>query len=78
MPLGWAATLGSWVLHLRGSGAPVRDVEADRYVAAATSGDLAAGVQAVLSLLDADLARDADFVDAVRSQADAVSTVPKG
>jgi fructuronate reductase len=74
MPLGCAATLGSWVLHLRGGGAPVRDVEADRFVAAAANGDLDAGVQAVLSLFDADLGRDADFVDAVRSQAHAVST----
>ena len=76
MPLGCASTLGSWVLHLRGAGAPVKDVHADRFVAAAMSGDLDAGVQAVLSLFDAEVGRDADFVEAVRAQANAVSTAP--
>ena len=77
MPPGCASTLGSWVLHLRGAGAPVKDVDADRFVAAATSGDLDTGVRAMLSQFDVEVGRDADFVDAVRAQAEAVSTAPR-
>ena len=65
------------IVHLRGTGAPVKDVDADRFVAAATSGHLDAGVQAMLSLFDAEVGRASDLVAAVRAQANAVNS-PKG
>jgi fructuronate reductase len=53
--------LAAWFRHLRGAGAPVRDVRADELRALTD-------VPAVLAALSADLADDADLVAAVRSR----------
>ena len=68
LPLGGATALAAWVLHLRGHGAPVKDVGAEPYVVAA-GGDLATAVPAVLGLLDPALAADEELVAAVVAQA---------
>jgi fructuronate reductase len=59
--------LAAWLLHLRGSGAPVRDVQADELLTLA-AGPLGDAVHAVLALLGPDLANDAELVSAVRSR----------
>jgi fructuronate reductase len=59
--------LAAWLLHLRGAGAPVRDVRGDelRTLAGRSPAD---GVPAVLGTLGPDLADDAELVSAVRSR----------
>jgi len=57
--------LAAWLLHLRGSGAPVRDVRADELGALAARVD---AVPAVLAALGPDLADDAELVGAVRGR----------
>ena len=72
LPLGCVTALAAWVLHLRGHGAPVRDVDAERFVAAAGAPDLPTAVSAVLHLIDPQLAADAELIDAIVTQTAAV------
>ncbi|WP_026925934.1 mannitol dehydrogenase family protein [Granulicoccus phenolivorans] len=65
LPLGCATTLAAWVLHLRGTGAPVVDAHAEAALQAAATTDDTAAVRGVLATLDADLAADDEFVAAV-------------
>jgi fructuronate reductase len=60
--------LAAWLLHLRGLGAPVRDVRADELRPLADR-SIADAVPAVLAALNPELADDADLVDAVRRRA---------
>jgi fructuronate reductase len=76
IPVGGATTVAAWVLHLRGRGAPVKDVGADRFVAAAVSTPLASATSAVIDLLEPGLGRDHALVDAVVAQADALLADP--
>lgn len=69
LPLGCVTALAAWVLHLRGHGAPVQDVDGDRFVAAAQADDAVDAVSAVLALLDPTLAADPELVDAIEAQA---------
>jgi fructuronate reductase len=62
------AVLAAWIAHLRGAGAPVRDVRAAE-LSALASGPLPDAVPAVLAALDAALPDDADLVAAVRASA---------
>jgi fructuronate reductase len=64
--------LAAWLLHLRGSGAPVRDVRADELRALA-DGRLSDAVPAVLAALGPDLADDAELVGAVRRRCEDLS-----
>ena len=64
LPTGALRALAAWVNHLRGAGAPVKDIAADQVVALA-SGRLEDGVRAVLEYLDGDLAADTAVVTAV-------------
>jgi fructuronate reductase len=59
--------IAAWVCHLRGQGAPVSDLRADRAVAAA-AGALTKAVPRVLALLHDDLPGDPDVVAAVIAQ----------
>jgi len=74
LPLGCATTLAAWVLHLRGSGAPVKDPGAASAQHAANSGDLPTVVLAVLDTLEPGLGGDEEFVRAVIRQAEAIPT----
>jgi fructuronate reductase len=60
--------LAAWVLHLRGVGAPVTDVQADRYVELA-AGPLTQAVRRVLAAFDPETGADADVVATVVEQA---------
>jgi fructuronate reductase len=62
------AVLAAWIAHLRGAGAPVRDVSATELVEAA-AGPIGEAVPRVLAALDPALADDADLVAAVRASA---------
>lgn len=73
LPEGCAATLAAWVLHLRGHGAPVKDPGAEAAQSAATAGDLATAVPAVLDTLEPGLGGDRDLVALVLSRADALA-----
>ncbi|TBT96108.1 hypothetical protein ET996_00045 [Propioniciclava tarda] len=53
-PTGAARVIAAWVLHLRGLGAPVKDVNAERLTPLA-EGTLDESVGKVLTFLDADL-----------------------
>ncbi|WP_246131069.1 mannitol dehydrogenase family protein [Cellulomonas aerilata] len=55
VPAGAARVLAAWVLHLRGSGAPVKDARADE-VLPLVAGTLEESVAAVLGLVAPDLA----------------------
>lgn len=61
-----ARTLGAWVAHLRGHGAPVTDPRADELRALA-AGPLADAVPRVLAALDPSLPDDLDLVATVTS-----------
>jgi fructuronate reductase len=74
IPVGCATTIAAWVLHLRGMGAPIKDPGAASARQAANSGDLSAAVPAVLETLEPGLGKDEDFVRAVLSQAEAITT----
>lgn len=67
-PAGSATAVAAWVLHLRGSGAPVKDAGGEPYLAAAAAGDLRAAAAAVLALLDPRLAADETLVSTVAAQ----------
>ena len=74
IPIGCATTVAAWVLHLRGMGAPVKDPGATSAQQAAQSAELSVAVPAVLETLEPGLGSDEDFVRAVLSQAEAVTT----
>jgi fructuronate reductase len=59
--------LAAWLLHLRGGGAPARDVRLDELRPLAAR-PLPEAVPAVLAALDAALADDAALVAAVRAR----------
>ncbi|SDS46156.1 fructuronate reductase [Friedmanniella luteola] len=69
LPAGCASTLAAWVLHLRGHGAPVNDPGADAARAAASAGELAAAVPAVLDSLEPGLGADTALVALVLERA---------
>lgn len=68
LPEGGVRVLAAWVLHLAGTGAPVRDVRADELRPLA-SGRLADAVPRVLAALDPALGDDAPLVAAVATSA---------
>ncbi len=68
IPVGAARAVAAWVLHLRGLGAPVKDVRAAE-VTALGEGSLLDSVGKVLTFLGDDLAADARVFDAVARQA---------
>ena len=68
VPVGATRVVAAWVQHLRGLGAPVKDVRADEVLALAT-GTLEESVARVLTFLDPELAADARVQDAVLAQA---------
>lgn len=74
IPVGCAATIAAWVLHLRGFGAPIKDPGAAAARAAADGVELDAAVPAVLNVLEPGLGDDQDFVDAVLRQARAIQS----
>jgi fructuronate reductase len=65
--------LAAWVCHLRGMGAPVRDVLAGELVAKA-SGPLEPAVRAVLSMLDPLVGADEEVVCCVAEQCRALAS----
>lgn len=67
LPDAAVTVLAAWMLHLRGSGVPVRDVRADELVASADP-PLRDAIPAVLGALGPDLADDVELVAAVRSR----------
>jgi fructuronate reductase len=73
VPVAAARTLAAWVLHLRGSGAPVHDPLAED-LAPRAGGPLADGVRRVLEILDPCLAPDRVLSDAVVTHAKELST----
>jgi len=62
LPEAAVAVLAAWVAHLRGAGAPVRDVRADELVSMAQTGD---AVPRLLSALSPELGDDAELIAAV-------------
>jgi fructuronate reductase len=64
VPTGAARVVAAWIAHLRGHGAPVKDVGA-KEVTALGAGTLAESVDGALSFLGADLATYAGVRDAV-------------
>lgn len=61
MPTGAVRPVAAWINHLRGAGAPVKDVAAQQVVALA-AGSLAPAVRAVLEFLEPELAADQQLV----------------
>ncbi len=72
VPVGAATTVAAWVLHLRGAGAPIKDVNADAAKNAASGEDLEAAVRRVLDYLSSGLGADDELVDAVTHQANQI------
>ncbi len=68
VPAGGVRAVAAWVQHLRGLGAPVKDVRATEVLALAT-GTLEDTVTAVLAFLDADLAANEPLRAAVLAKA---------
>ncbi len=69
VPTGATRVIAAWVLHLRGTGAPVKDVRADDVLALVT-GTPAEAVQRVIACLAPDLADHDGLRDAVVAQLD--------
>lgn len=72
VPVGACRVLAAWTLHLRGAGAPVKDVHADE-VRALAAGSLEDSVQAVLGYLDPALDDEPRVVATVLEQANLLS-----
>ncbi len=68
VPIGAVRAVAAWVQHLRGLGAPVRDVRGSEVLALA-AGTLEDSVAAVLAFLDSDLVGDDRLKAAVLAQA---------
>ncbi|HEX5334715.1 MAG TPA: mannitol dehydrogenase family protein, partial [Propionicimonas sp.] len=68
IPVGAARAVAAWVQHLRGLGAPVKDVAAAR-VQALVTGTLEDSVAAVLAFLDAGLSGNERLRASVLAQA---------
>ena len=68
LPAGATRVLAAWICHLRGRGAPLRDVRGDEYRALA-AGTLAAAVARVLERLDPGLGADPEVVAVTVEQA---------
>ena len=64
LPIGALRVLAAWINHLRGSGAPVKDGNAELLVPLA-QGPLDEAVPRVLAYLDADLAGDSAVLSAI-------------
>jgi fructuronate reductase len=73
LPTAGLRILAAWIVHLRGAGVAVRDVDAVR-LSELVAGSLEDAVPAVLDYLDDDLAADAPLVDAVITLARALAT----
>lgn len=74
IPTGAATTVAAWLLHLRGAGAPVKDVDADRARTAAAGDDLATAAGQVLDYLSPGLGGDQDLIDTVLAQAKGIAS----
>lgn len=72
LPEGCATAVAAWVLHLRGLGAPVKDLAAGPAQAAAAEPDLQQAIVGVLDILQPGLSDDHDFVALVVRQAEAL------
>jgi len=72
MPVGCAAVLAAWVLHLQGRGAPIKDPNADAARAAAAVDDRADAVSGVLDTLADGLSADRELVETLVGQLDAI------
>jgi fructuronate reductase len=73
LPEGAARVLAAWVVHLRGAGAPVADVDAERMVELA-SGPMPDAVRRVLDALDPAVGADDEVVTAVSDTAQELGT----
>lgn len=69
MPVGAVLAVAAWLLHLRGLGAQVKDVQADAVVPLA-DGDLSEAAARVVGFVAPDLAGDRELIDAVLAAAD--------
>ncbi|MDO5678182.1 MAG: mannitol dehydrogenase family protein [Propionibacteriaceae bacterium] len=69
MPVGAVKAVAAWLLHLRGLGAPVKDVQAD-VVLALGAGELAEAAAKVVGFVAPDLAEDQELIDAVVAAAE--------
>lgn len=74
VPVGACRVVAAWAVHLRGIGAPVKDVQPD-LAARLADGSLADTVTAVLAYLGEDLKADQGVVDAVLACAEELSTL---
>lgn len=75
VPEAGAMALAAWILHLRGHGAPVHDVDGPRAQRAA-SGGLDAAVPTVLNQLHTGLGEDRQLIEAVRLAVDRLDAQP--
>jgi fructuronate reductase len=73
LPEGALRVIAAWINHLRGSGAPVKDPSAQRFIDAA-KGPLQQAVPAVLSQLEAQLSGDDELIAAVVSLSSELAT----
>jgi fructuronate reductase len=73
IPLAATRILAAWICHLRGLGAPVSDVHATAFVAAA-SGPVPGAVRRVLGKLDPQLGDDDAVTTAVIEQVDSFAS----
>ena len=67
LPLGATRVLAAWLGHLRGSGAPIRDVRASE-LGRLAAGTLEQAARNVLGALDAEAGADGPVVAAVAEQ----------
>jgi fructuronate reductase len=73
-PTGAATTVAAWVLHLRGAGAPVKDVDAAAARAVAAGADLDDAIRSVLDYLRPGLGADQELVALVHRQTVAIQS----
>ena len=69
MPVSAVRAVAAWLLHLRGQGAPVKDVAGETVVDLA-AGDLAEAAERVVAFVAPDLADDRALIDAVLHSAE--------
>ena len=73
LPAGCATTIGVWVRHLRGRGAPIRHPGADNLRQHVADGDLATAVPVVVDFLDPGRGTGSAFAELVLRQADEIT-----
>lgn len=73
MPTAAVKAVAAWLLHLRGLGAPVKDVQEDT-VRELAAGELAEAAAKVVGFVAPDLADDQALIDAVLAAAEALAS----